>query len=111
MKSLLVTSLALIGVFMARAADPFAEGVRPTEPVSAEEQAKTFILPAGFKVELVAAEPDIQKPMNMAFDAKGRLWVTSSREYPFPVPLDKPARDSIKVLEDFEHLVFPGYGW
>ena len=63
MKSLLVTSLALIGVFMARAADPFAEGVRPTEPVSAEEQAKTFILPAGFKVELVVAEPNIQKPM------------------------------------------------
>ena len=39
------------------------------------------------------------KPMNMAIDAKGRLWVTTSREYPFPAPLDKPARDSIKVLE------------
>ena len=106
MKSLLVVScsacVVLGGAVLARGADPFAEGVRPTEPVSAEEQAKTFILPVGFKVELVVAEPDIQKPMNMAFDAKGRLWVTSSREYPFPAPLDKPARDSIKVLEDFD---------
>jgi len=50
----------------------------------------------------VVAEPDINKPMNLAFDTKGRLWVTSSREYPFPAPLDKPARDSIKVLEDFD---------
>jgi putative heme-binding domain-containing protein len=83
-------------------ADPFAENVRTTEPIPAEGQVKTFRLPPGFKIELVAAEPDIQKPMNMAFDAKGRLWVTSSREYPFPAPLDKPARDSIKVLEDFD---------
>ncbi|MGZ8939964.1 MAG: PVC-type heme-binding CxxCH protein, partial [Limisphaerales bacterium] len=103
MKTLfLVVTLVVSAVSIAQPADPFAEGVRPTDPVTAEEQAKTFKLPPGFKVELVAAEPDIQKPMNMAFDAKGRLWVTSSREYPFPAPLDRPARDSIKVLEDFD---------
>ena len=101
MKSLFVGCLAG-GLCVAQAADPFAEGVRPTEPVTAEEQVKTFQLPPGFKVELVVAEPDIYKPMNMAFDAKGRLWLTTSREYPFPAPLDKPARDSIKVLEDFD---------
>ena len=101
MKSLFVGWLAG-GLCVAQAADPFAEGVRPTEPVTAEEQVKTFQLPPGFKVELVVAEPDIYKPMNMAFDAKGRLWVTTSREYPFPAPLDKPGRDSIKVLEDFD---------
>ncbi|HEX7859536.1 MAG TPA: PVC-type heme-binding CxxCH protein [Verrucomicrobiae bacterium] len=82
--------------------DPFSEGVRPTDPLPATEQAKTFKLPPGFKIELVAAEPDLQKPMNMAFDSKGRLWVTMSREYPFPAPLDKPARDMIKVFEDFD---------
>src|SRR5687768_11849595 len=82
--------------------DPFSEGVRPTDPLPAAEQANTFKLPPGFKIELVAAEPDLQKPMNMAFDSKGRLWVTMSREYPFPAPLDKPARDMIKVFEDFD---------
>ena len=98
-----IVSFVAAGAWLAEAAiDPFAEGVRPTDPVSAEEQAKTFKLPPGFKVDLVAAEPEIQKPMNMAFDAKGRLWVTTSREYPFPAPLDKPGRDSIKVLEDFD---------
>lgn len=85
-----------------RAADPFAEGVRTTDPLPAEEQLHTFKLPPGFKIQLVASEPDIQKPMNMAWDHKGRLWISMSREYPFPAPLDKPARDSIRVLEDFD---------
>ena len=38
--------------------------------------------------------------MNLAFDAKGRLWVTGSTEYPYPAPTDRPGRDSIRVLED-----------
>src|SRR5687767_3077557 len=99
MKHLFVLA-ASAGVCLA--ADPFAEGVRTTEPLTPEQQAKTFKLPPGFRIDLVAADPDIKKPMNMAFDARGRLWVTDSREFPFPAPLDKPARDSIKVLEDFD---------
>lgn len=94
--------IGLATVLGVSAADPFSEGVRPTDPLTPAEQQKTFQLPEGFKIELVAAEPDIQKPMNMAFDAKGRLWVSMSREYPFPAPLDKPARDSIRILEDFD---------
>src|SRR5690606_21912955 len=73
--------------------------VRPTDPLTPEEQLTTFQLPPGFKIELVAAEPDIQKPMNMAFDERGRLWITDSREYPYPAPLDQTGGDTIKVLE------------
>ncbi len=36
----------------------------------------------------------------MAFDAKGRLWITDSQEYPYPAKPDQPGRDTIKVLED-----------
>jgi putative heme-binding domain-containing protein len=78
----------------------FAAGVRSTEPVSAEEQVKTFELPEGFKVSLFTAEPDIAKPMNMAFDSRGRLWVTSSLEYPFAAPGDRKAKDTLRVFED-----------
>src|SRR5215510_8613693 len=83
------------------AANPFAENVRPTEALTPELEQKSFQLPPGFEVQLVAAEPDIAKPMNLAFDATGRLWVTTSREYPFPAALDKPARDRIMIFEDF----------
>ncbi|MEI6540208.1 MAG: hypothetical protein WCO86_11890, partial [Planctomycetota bacterium] len=68
--------------------DPFALGVRTTEPVSPEGEQRSFVVPDGFRVELVAAEPDIAKPLNLAFDAKGRLWVSSSLEYPFAAAAD-----------------------
>ncbi|MFM8476064.1 MAG: cytochrome C, partial [Planctomycetaceae bacterium] len=81
-------------------ADEFALGVRTTEPVSATEQLKSFTLPAGFSIQLVAAEPQLAKPMNLAFDARGRLWVSSSEEYPFAAPIGSPAKDTIRILED-----------
>jgi len=83
------------------AADPFAEGVRPTDPLTPSEQQKKFKLPPGFEIQLVAQEPDINKPMNMAFDALGRLWVTTSIEYPWAAPTNRPGRDRLMIFEDF----------
>ena len=80
--------------------DPFLLGVRNTEPVPAELQVSAFSVPEGFSVELVAAEPDIAKPMNLAFDKRGRLWVSSSLEYPFAAKEGTVPRDTIRILED-----------
>ncbi len=84
------------------AADPFAVGVRTTEPLEPAAQQKTFKLPPGFEIQLIAAEPELRKPMNMAFDAAGRLWVTESREYPFAAKPSEPARDSVRVFSEFD---------
>jgi putative heme-binding domain-containing protein len=73
--------------------------VAPTEARSPQEQQALFRLPKGFQIELIAAEPEIQKPMNLAFDAAGRLYVTQSVEYPFPATSGTP-RDTIKVITD-----------
>lgn len=82
------------------APNPFAENVRSSDPLSAEEQLKSFRVPEGFTIQLVAAEPQINKPINIAIDAQGRLWVTSTIEYPFPVrDANATPRDQIKVLE------------
>ncbi len=80
--------------------DPFAAGVRTTDPLTPEAEQQAFTLPPGFEIQLVAAEPEIQKPLNMAFDARARLWITDTVEYPYPAPPDRPARDTIKILED-----------
>src|SRR5258707_11669080 len=80
-----------------RADPPF---VATTEHRSPADERATFRLPPGFEAQLVAAEADIQKPINMAFDAKGRLWVTCTIEYPYPAPLGR-GRDTLKILEDF----------
>ncbi len=93
-----LTALAAVNLFAA--ADPFAEGVRTTEPLTPEQQQKTFNLPPGFTVQLVAAEPQLRKPMNMQFDGAGRLWFTESREYPWPT--NASPRDTIRILSDFD---------
>jgi len=84
-----------------RPTDPneFRSIVRNTEPLSPEDERSCFRLPPGFEIQLVASEPDIAKPMNMAFDARGRLWLSTSQEYPFPAPADREPRDSIRILE------------
>ncbi len=72
----------------------------PTDAVSPEAERKQFVVPQGFEVQLVASEPDIQKPIQLAFDAKGRLWVTTSYHYPFAAK--GKATDKLFVLSDFD---------
>ena len=74
--------------------------IAPTDPKSPAEERASFTVPEGFEVQLVAAEPDIQKPIQMAFDAKGRLWVTTSHHYPFAGDPGK-AHDKLYILSDF----------
>jgi putative membrane-bound dehydrogenase-like protein len=74
--------------------------VAPTDPKLPADERKAFKLPDGFDVQLVASDPDIMKPMQIAFDAKGRLWVPTSQEYPFPA-VGRPGRDKLYVLDDF----------
>lgn len=78
----------------------YGQGVRDTEWRSPEEQRAGFHLPPGFEIELVASEPQIDKPLNMAWDQRGRLWISSTVEYPYPAADDAAARDSIRILED-----------
>src|SRR5882672_10266851 len=92
----------LLTIFGANAASVFDDYVRVTEALTPQQELTNFHLPPGFEMQLVASEPEIGKPMNMAFDARGRLWITQSKEYPYAAPLDKPDRDKIMVLSDFD---------
>ena len=81
----------------------FGQTIRATPLRSPAHELAGFHVPDGFQVELVAAEPAITKPMNMAFDAKGRLWITQSTQYPFPAKPDEKGTDAVVVLEDTDH--------
>ena len=43
-------------------------------PLSPEEALKTFYMPPGYRLELVASEPLIQEPVAIDWDTDGRLW-------------------------------------
>ncbi len=79
--------------------DIYAEHVRTSKFQTPEEERLSFVLPPGFEVTLFASEPDITKPINMAFDEKGRLWVTQSSEYPIAAGVGG-GQDRITILED-----------
>lgn len=74
-------------------------GEYPNDPPrTPQEEQKLLHLPPGFEAQLVAAEPDIQKPVNINFDAQGRLWTTGSELYPWPAAKDATG----KPIENFE---------
>lgn len=87
-------------VFLAFLAPPPL--VAPTEALDPGREAAGFRLPAGFEAKLVVAEPDIAKPMNLAWDDRGRLWVTDTLEYPYPAKPGAKPRDTLRVLSDFD---------
>jgi len=92
--------LCLLVSTVVHAQNPFLTTVRPSDPLTPTEEQKTFTLPDGFEIQLFASEPDINKPLNMAFDDRGRLWITNTLEYPHPVLDGSKPRDNIKILED-----------
>jgi mono/diheme cytochrome c family protein/glucose/arabinose dehydrogenase len=82
---------------------PPAKRQMPTSiALSPQEELKTFSVPPGFHVELVASEPLIDSPILIDFDSDGRLWVV---EMPTFLP-DTSGHDSkepidrVSVLED-----------
>jgi len=53
-----------------------------SEPLTADQEARTFALPEGFRIELVAKEPNVIDPVALAFDEQGRLYVAEMFGYP-----------------------------
>src|SRR5437763_10743553 len=72
----------------------------PNDPRPPREALKRMAVPPGFHVELVAAEPEIVNPIAMAFDDRGRIFVTESVEYPRKSA--GPGRDRVKIIEGLD---------
>ena len=105
----------IVSFLMAKAATIDAQTVdfslvRESGPLTPEQELAGLRVPDGFEINLFAAEPQINKPINLAFDAKGRLWVSSSYEYPYAAPKERwtdaegsrvnNSQDGIFILED-----------
>lgn len=70
-------------------------------PLEPKESIKYTQVPADFDLQLFAAEPDVVKPIYMAWDERGRAWVVEARDYPHGiVPEGEPGLDTIKICED-----------
>ncbi|MBK8094613.1 MAG: hypothetical protein IPK32_22265 [Verrucomicrobiaceae bacterium] len=83
---------------------PVITGDRPiNEWLSPAAELAAFKIDPRFEVSLFASEEDFPelfvKPIQIRFDAKGRLWVSTSTTYPQIMPGEAP-QDKILILED-----------
>lgn len=70
-----------------------------SHPPAPEDMVKLIELPAGFNVTLFAGEPDVQQPICMDFDDRGRLWVAECYTYSGG-PYETKLQDRVVILED-----------
>ncbi|MDP9323876.1 MAG: GDSL-type esterase/lipase family protein, partial [Acidobacteriota bacterium] len=70
--------------------------------IPGDEAITKMTIGKGLKVELFASEkefPELVKPVQMAFDTRGRLWVACWKNYPHWQP-KTPMDDKLLILED-----------
>jgi putative membrane-bound dehydrogenase-like protein len=93
---LLILPLLIGWLRLMHAVEPPQRG-GPLSPAQALQQ---FHLAPGLRIELVAAEPEIESPVAMAFDEDGKLWVVEMRDYPNGPAPGRPPEGRIRLLED-----------
>lgn len=69
-------------------------------PLSVKGSMERTQVAPDLKLELFASEPDITKPIAMAWDARGRCWVAETSDYPHGVAPEGKGNDRIKICED-----------
>lgn len=71
-----------------------------SDPIEPRQALKTFEVADGFRIEMVAAEPIVLDPVEIAFDENGGLYVAELVDNPDDPPEGEPARSRIAYLED-----------
>ncbi len=94
----LLTAFAYMGFIGIR----FLDKAEPSPVLTPAEELSTFQLPPGLKMQLVAAEPMVQDPVVITFDADGRLWVVEMRGFMPDIDGkgEKERVGRVSVLED-----------
>jgi putative membrane-bound dehydrogenase-like protein len=78
-----------------------AEPVKFQAALSPKDSMRYTQVPADFELQLFAAEPDVVKPIYMAWDERGRAWVVEGRDYPHGlVGEGEPGVATVKICED-----------
>ncbi len=77
------------------------EAIRYQAPLSPEDSLRYTQVPADFELHLFASEPDVVKPIWMAWDERGRAWVVEARDYPHGLVNEgEPGLAVVKICED-----------
>ena len=87
-------------LFVRRIVDLVKEQGR-AKPKSADASLRAIKVDSQYKIELVASEPLVEDPVNLAFGDDGRLWVVEMGDYPEGIGSPKgTGGGKIKLLSD-----------
>ena len=106
MPTLRAVPFAAAAVLAAVVAGPAVIGQSARAPVLTPDDAmKTFALPPGYRVELVASEPLVSDPILIDWDPDGRLWAIEMPAYMTDMrgTGEHTPNGRIVVLEDTDH--------
>jgi len=87
--------LGIVALLLLAASSALAAEVRETPLSPADEQATFQLADPQLRIELVAAEPQLNSPVAISWDADGRLYVAEMIDYPAG-----PTAGQIRLLED-----------
>jgi putative membrane-bound dehydrogenase-like protein len=76
------------------------ERLKPIPPKEPAEALQSFRAAHGFRMELVACEPDVADPVAAAFDENGLLYVAEMADYPDPYREGRKPLGRVRLLED-----------
>lgn len=81
---------------------PYNSEKATTAPMPPEEVVRTAKLPPGFELSVFAAEPDVQNPIAITTDERGRLWVAENYTWSGASfgNYDTALKDRIVILAD-----------
>jgi hypothetical protein len=102
----LLATLAVLLPLVLRADDPpFPKPAdtekRDAKPLPPDQAARGFRMPAGFTIDVLAAEPEVLNPIAMTWDGRGRLWVAENYTYAEPaLKFDLSLRDRVLIFTD-----------
>src|SRR5262245_53061835 len=74
-------AVSALGLRPVPAAEQIPAATDAPKPLKPEESRNRFRLAEGFRIELVAAEPQLAEPTGMCFDARGRIYVCELHGY------------------------------
>ena len=111
--SLFFALVVILSKALSASADDFPTP-HNTEPdlsiplMPAQQAAERMQVPEGFKVSVFAAEPDVQNPIAMAWDRRGRLWIAENYTYAESKQrFELSLRDRVLVFEDADRDGIP----
>ncbi|MCK5920407.1 MAG: DUF1080 domain-containing protein, partial [Methylococcales bacterium] len=79
------------------------ESLMPREfPLTPEESQKAWEIDGDYELQIAAAEPLVNDPVDVVWDEKGQMFVAEMRDYPLPIEDGGPFLSRIRLLTDVD---------